>query len=184
MIFAFQMGLNIGVKKTLWAMLGLSVGLGILLCLALAGLGFLANYPSIFAAIKLLGALYLLYLAWLSWYAIGHLSSNTQTLMVSPWRLIWQGIWVSLSNPKAILFFAAFFPKFIHFDAPLWPQYAMLTIGFFAIETSWQLIYAMGGMKLAAWLNFGQRMQLLNRLCALIFLLIALLLIAEMMWAY
>ena len=51
------------------------------------------------------------------------LSSAAVKAPPSDWLLFRTGMWVSLSNPKAILFFAAFFPKFINFSAPLWPQY-------------------------------------------------------------
>jgi threonine/homoserine/homoserine lactone efflux protein len=89
------------------------------------------------------------------------------------------GVWVSLSNPKAILFFAAFFPKFINFSAPLWPQYILLTIGLFFSETIWQIIYTVGGKQLAGWLDVGNRLAWLNRACGVIFILIAAALLVE-----
>ena len=89
------------------------------------------------------------------------------------------GVWVSLSNPKAILFFAAFFPKFINFSAPLWPQYVLLTIGLFLSETIWQIVYTLGGKKLASWLDVGNRLAWLNRGCGVIFIIIAAALLAE-----
>ncbi len=89
------------------------------------------------------------------------------------------GVWVSLSNPKAILFFAAFFPKFINFSAPLWPQYVLLTVGLFVSETLWQIIYTVGGKQLAGWLDVGQRLAWLNRGCGVIFILIAVALLIE-----
>ena len=89
------------------------------------------------------------------------------------------GVWVSLSNPNAILFFAAFFPKFINFSAPLWPQYVLLTIGLFLSETIWQIVYTLGGKKLASWLDVGNRLAWLNRGCGVIFIIIAAALLAE-----
>lgn len=97
------------------------------------------------------------------------------------WLLFRTGMWVSLSNPKAILFFAAFFPKFINFSAPLWPQYIMLTCGLFLSETIWQLVYTIGGKKLAGWLDVGARLAWLNRGCGVIFILIAAALLAEVL---
>lgn len=101
--------------------------------------------------------------------------------MPSRGKLFRTGIWVSLSNPKAILFFAAFFPKFINFSAPLFPQYLLLTIGMFASETLWQMIYTVGGKQLAGWLNVGDRLLWLNRFCGGIFVLIAAALLAEVL---
>ena len=88
---------------------------------------------------------------------------------------------MSLSNPKAILFFAAFFPKFLNIQLPMMPQYLILTLTFFVIETIWQLIYTVGGKTLAAWLQQGRRLMWLNRLCGLIFILIAAGLIYDML---
>ena len=101
--------------------------------------------------------------------------------MPSRGKLFRTGVWVSLSNPKAILFFAAFFPKFINFSAPLFPQYLLLTIGMFASETLWQMIYTVGGKQLAGWLNVGDRLLWLNRFCGGIFILIAAALLAEVL---
>lgn len=181
MLFAFQMGLNHGLKKTLWVLAGLSFGLLILLLLALWGLGIIAKYPLILTAIKLFGAVYLAYLGVLSWHDEGEFAGGEQTVVPSPAKLFQNGVWVSLSNPKAILFFAAFFPKFIQFNAPLLPQYLWLIVAFFVSETIWQLIYTTGGVRLSLWLNAGRRMLYLNRVCGLIFLGIGVALIWEVM---
>ena len=108
-------------------------------------------------------------------------SSASAALKTSPsnMTLFRTGVWVSLSNPKAILFFAAFFPKFISFSAPLWPQYLVLTLGFFLSESIWQIIYTVGGKQLAGWLDVGQRLAWLNRGCGVIFILIAVALLVE-----
>lgn len=180
MIYAFQMGLNYGFKKTLWVLFGLSIGLGILLGLALLGLGLIAQYPMILSGIKLLGALYLMYLGFCSWNDDAKLQTNDIKTAPTPKKLFQGGLWVSLSNPKAILFFSAFFPKFIDFKQPLLSQYAVLIVAFFMIETLWQVIYTAGGIKLSHWLNAGNRMLYLNRLCGLIFIGIGAMLLWEM----
>lgn len=179
MVYAFQMGLTHGFKKTLIVMAGLSAGLGVLLALALFGLGLMARYPMILLMIKILGAVYLLYLGVKSWQSNQKLTQDKSTSTVSPLTLFKNGVWVSLSNPKAILFFSAFFPKFINFNAPLMPQYVVLIGVFFIIETLCQSIYAIGGISLATWLNADNRMIYLNRLCGAIFVLIATLLLYD-----
>lgn len=192
MLLAFQYGLNYGIKRTLWTLAGLSVGLFMLLLAALLGLDVISRqFPWLLTVIKVVGALYLAYLGVQSWR---HANDNSELMTDAdtladgqaridetkntPWRLFRIGVWVSLSNPKAILFFAAFFPKFINFDAPLWQQYVLLTLGFFVSETSWQIVYTVGGKKLAGWLNAGERLAWLNRICGIIFVLIA----AALLW--
>lgn len=215
MLLAFQYGMNYGVKRTLWTLAGLSLGLFILLLSTLLGLDVISRQsPWLLTVIKAVGAAYLIYLGISSWRDAGDgslmsdaremsaevaadypttmqytadnpmprsLSSAAVKVSPSDMTLFRTGVWVSLSNPKAILFFAAFFPKFINFSAPLWPQYIVLTIGLFLSETIWQIIYTLGGKKLASWLDMGNRLTWLNRGCSVIFLLIAVALLAEVL---
>lgn len=227
MLLAFQYGLNYGVKRTLWTLAGLSLGLFILLLSTLLGLDVISRQsPWLLEVIKTIGALYLIYLGIISWRDTGNsslmedarvvsaevaadylnsdnldrdnldrdaanpnvgysnqkprsLSSAAVNTIPTNLTLFRTGVWVSLSNPKAILFFAAFFPKFINFTAPLWPQYILLTFGLFLSETIWQIIYTLGGKQLAGWLDVGNRLTWLNRACGIIFMLIAAALLLE-----
>ena len=214
MLLAFQYGMNYGVKRTLWTLAGLSLGLFILLLSTLLGLDVISRQsPWLLTVIKAVGAAYLIYLGISSWCDAGDgslmsdaremseevaaeysfsgsedtagtlqprsLSSAAVRISPSNVTLFRTGVWVSLSNPKAILFFAAFFPKFINFSAPLWPQYFLLTIGLFLSETIWQIVYTLGGTKLASWLDVGNRLAWLNRGCGVIFIIIAAALLAE-----
>ncbi len=215
MLLAFQYGMNYGVKRTVWTLAGLSLGLFILLLSTLLGLDVISRQsPWLLEVIKTIGATYLIYLGITSWRDTSDSSlmddaremsaevaadyyelSKTNTahqppkprslssaaVKTSPNNLVLfrTGVWVSLSNPKAILFFAAFFPKFINFSAPLWPQYILLTLGLFLSETIWQIIYTVGGKQLAGWLDVGNRLTWLNRACSVIFILIAIALLAE-----
>ena len=181
MILAFQFGLNYGTKKTLWSLAGLSTGLFLLLSASLLGLGIInTKAPFLLTVVKVLGALYLAYLGLQTWrQSATQLSTTTAQTTPTPLQLFRTGMGVSLSNPKAILFFAAFFPKFINFKAPLWSQYIVLTIGLFVSETIWQLIYTSGGKKLSGWLDVGERLLWLNRGCGVIFMLIAIALLVE-----
>lgn len=195
MLLAFQYGLNHGVRQTLWVLAGLSFGLFMLLVSALLGIDIISRkLPWLLTVMKVAGALYLIYLGVQSWRhaddtvqfnkgAKSHIpQSQTQAkghIVKSARQRFRQGMWVSLSNPKAILFFAAFFPKFINFNAPLWPQYVWLTLGFFISETTWQMAYTLGGTKLSGWLGQGSRLLWLNRICGLIFIFIAIALLWE-----
>lgn len=218
MLLAFQYGMNYGVKRTLWTLAGLSLGLFMLLLSTLLGLDVISRQsPWLLTIIKTVGAIYLIYLGISSWRDAGDsslmsdaremsaevaadypaamspltdksvadspkprsLSSAAVRAAPSNVTLFRTGMWVSLSNPKAILFFAAFFPKFINFSAPLWPQYLLLTVGLFFSETIWQIVYTLGGKKLASWLDVGNRLAWLNRGCGIIFMLIAAALLAE-----
>lgn len=175
MLLAFQFGLNYGFKKTCWTLAGLSCGLAVLLGLSIAGVSVLSHQlPLTFEAFKCVGALYLAYLGYLAWQSSGSIDEHgAERVLPTPWQLFRTGVSVSLSNPKAILFFAAFFPKFLDSSVSLTSQYTVLTITFFVIETVWQIIYTVSGKALAGWLKQGRRLLWLNRACGVVFALIA-----------
>lgn len=191
MLLAFQYGINFGVKRTLWTLAGLSFGLFLLLLSALFGIDILTKqFPWALTIIKVVGAVYLAYLGIQSGRhandnselmtdsqhidkAHQALDASKQKTTMSPLQMFKKGMFVSLSNPKAILFFAAFFPKFIDFNAPLFLQYTILTVGFFVSETIWQFAYLLGGKQLANWLQTGNRLAWLNHACGVLFVLIA-----------
>lgn len=176
MLLAFQFGINYGVRKTLYTLAGLSVGLLILLLISLLFVGWLSqNMPMAFEYMKGLAALYLMYLGGQLWRQTPQYLPNA-SIKIAPktWKLFQIGVNVSLSNPKAILFFTALFPKFLDTQAPLGQQYLILIISFFFIETFWQLIYTISGSGLSIWLNQGKRLVYVNRSCALVFIFLAL----------
>ncbi len=181
MLLAFQFGINYGVKKTIYTLLGLSTGLLILLGISGLAVSFLSHtFPMVFELAKLLGAAYLLYLAYHSWQSQSHsLEGGNIRIVPSKSRLYRTGLSVALSNPKAILFFAAFFPKFINTEGSIANQYMILIVSFFMIETLWQCIYTFSGKILSAWLQQGNRLRWLNRICGILFAIIAISLIVD-----
>jgi threonine/homoserine/homoserine lactone efflux protein len=81
----------------------------------------------------------------------------------SDWTLYRRGAMVAASNPKAMLFAAAFFPQFIHADRSPLVQFAILLATFTVIEVSWYFVYAVSGHKLSTYLQRASVMRLFNR---------------------
>jgi threonine/homoserine/homoserine lactone efflux protein len=81
----------------------------------------------------------------------------------TPWMMFRTGFLVSMSNPKAFIFFTALFPQFMDARLPQGPQLAVLAATFYVIEASWQFAYASGGARLAGWLNSARRLKLVNQ---------------------
>ena len=77
---------------------------------------------------------------------------------------------MAASNPKAILFAAAFFPQFIHADAPRFAQFAILLATFTVIEVGWYAVYAVSGKRLSVYLQRATVMQAFNRLTGGVFI--------------
>jgi len=97
--------------------LGLLTSNVIWISLVATGLGLiLTQTPMLFDALRYVGALYLVYLGYkIIRYGIGtpHADKNAEVVQgKSVWASYRQGMFTSLSNPKALLFFMALFPQF------------------------------------------------------------------------
>ncbi len=100
-----------GIAGGLGATLGVIAGDQVLMWLAVAGVAtVLATYPAAFAAVQWLGALYL---AWLGWKMLSAKPGDAPVLNIRPRRYFQQAVAITLLNPKAIVFYMAFFPLFV-----------------------------------------------------------------------
>jgi threonine/homoserine/homoserine lactone efflux protein len=79
--------------------------------LAVAGVAaVLTTYPAAFVAIQWLGAVYL---AWLGWKMLIAKPGDAPVLNIRPRQYFQQALAITLLNPKAIVFYMAFFPLFV-----------------------------------------------------------------------
>ena len=100
-----------GVPGGLMATLGVIAGDQVLMWLAVAGVAaVLSTYPAAFAAIQWLGAAYL---AWLGWKMLSAKPGEAPVLNIRPRQYFQQALAITLLNPKAIVFYMAFFPLFV-----------------------------------------------------------------------
>jgi homoserine/homoserine lactone efflux protein len=136
-LLAVSNSIDVGAKRTVFSSVGSSVGIFVVSGLAMIGMGaILATSANAFLVMKVVGAIYLIWLGMKRWRSNEALISNdadqatTQRRERKNWQLVAQGLGVSLTNPKAILFFSALFPQFIVPDMPLFTQYLLLTSTF------------------------------------------------------
>ena len=100
-----------GIVAGLAATLGVILGDQVLMWLAVAGVSaLLAAYPAAFAAVQWLGAAYL---AWLGLRMVLARPGDAPVLEIQPHHYFRQGLVITLLNPKAIVFYMAFFPLFV-----------------------------------------------------------------------
>ena len=100
-----------GVPGGLAATLGVIVGDQVLMWLAVAGVAaLLAAYPTAFYAVQWLGAAYL---AWLGGKMLLAKPGAAPILHIKPHHYLRQAFAITLLNPKAIVFYMAFFPLFV-----------------------------------------------------------------------
>ncbi|WP_210542949.1 LysE family transporter [Rhodoferax sp. PAMC 29310] len=99
------------VRGGLAATLGVIVGDQVLLWLAVAGVAtLLATYPKAFQAVQWAGAGYL---AWLGAKMLLAKPGAGPIIHIKPHHYLRQAMMITLLNPKAIVFYMAFFPLFV-----------------------------------------------------------------------
>lgn len=168
MLHVMTRSVELGMKRTLAAMAGCLLGLVTLLAASALGLGALLHaLPGTFTALRILGAAYLLYLAVKAWRApVDDDEGETPAVRreVSALALLRGGYAIAISNPKAIVFAAAFLPQFIDPARPQAPQFAILVAIFAVIEAFWYGVYALSGRALSRHLVRSGVKRVFNRL--------------------
>src|ERR1700754_4263563 len=171
MLMCVTNAINHGSRPALASAAGaLVASLGIMALSAL-GLGaLLAASETAFTVLKVIGAAYLIWLGIRTFRSAGTPMVDTGAPAQRSFFL--QGLLVGASNPKALLFFAAFFPQFIQPDAPLAPQFILLSLTFVTGDGLMLLACAIGVGRLAPWLRQANVVRAINRTCGGLFTLL------------
>lgn len=116
-----------------------------MIAISALGLGVvLTTSAVIFNIVKIIGAVYLIWLGVSLWRSAKTMdAADLSTYSVSVGPALRAEALVAISNPKAILIFAAFFPQFVSIEF-YWENYAMLGIAFLILETI--AIFAYGSL--------------------------------------
>ncbi|MFD2204798.1 LysE family translocator [Kiloniella antarctica] len=168
MLLSMTVGMNIGKRAAVASSIGGVSAMLILLFGSVAGLSaVLATSAKAFMFIKWGGVAYLLYLGIKAWRspAIGLSEQGEHSkTKYSALQLYRQAFLVGISNPKAMIFFAAFLPQFIDTTLPQAPQLAVMSGTFVFIELFWLMSYATGGNQLVPILKRSGKVKLINRI--------------------
>lgn len=174
MLMCMTNALNHGPRRAMTSVAGSVTAVLVVMTLSAMGLGaLLATSETAFTTAKLIGAAYLI------WLGIKTFRSEASALVVEgaqeggPSRRSFylQGLLVGASNPKAVLFFAAFFPQFLNPAAPMVPQFAILALTFMAFEFTVLTTCALSVSRLAPMLRKSGPVRWINRICGGLFTL-------------
>ena len=100
-----------GMRGGLASVLGLLLGDQVLLWMTVAGVAaLLQSYPQLFMTLQWLGAAYL---AWLGARMVLAKAGEGPSIKITPGKYFKETMFITLLNPKAIMFYFAFFPQFI-----------------------------------------------------------------------
>nr|WP_067437990.1 LysE family translocator [Nocardioides jensenii] len=133
LLFTLGRALTVGRREALLSVVGNALGLLAQVIGVALGLGALvAASASAYTALKLVGAAYVVYLGI---QAIRHRADARKAMetpdeaavtRASTLGSIWTGFLVGVTNPKTIVFFAAFLPQFANPSGPAAPQLLFL----------------------------------------------------------
>ncbi|HST93541.1 MAG TPA: LysE family transporter [Microvirga sp.] len=150
-------GACFGFRSTISTVLGGALGFFLLIAASLAGMGtLLAASERAFSIAKWAGAAYLVYLGLKVWRApvpVVAVTAEAGSGVPQRLRMFNQGFLVAVSNPKALIFFAAFLPQFMVPDVPYTVQLAVFGGTFVAVEIVYELLLAVMAQRIAPWLG-------------------------------
>ena len=151
-----------------WATVpGVALGDLTAMSVSLAGAGaVLAASATLFTALKLAGAAYLV------WLGVGLWRSAPEQLEIARGerlprefrRMFWRAYVVTALNPKSIVFFIAFVPQFVVAGSPLMPQFVVLVATFVGLATVNTALWAVLVGEMRRHFERPQSLRLINRL--------------------
>jgi len=167
MTLSLTLGMTIGVRRSLWMMVGELIGVGVVALSALLGVAtLLLAHPSLFVALKYGGGAYLCYLAFGLWRSKGKMAIDLDTnqIDISPMSLATQGFVTAIANPKGWVFLLSLLPPFINIEQELLPQATLLITIILTLEFICLLLYGTGGRALRMLLQKKDNVKLMNRI--------------------
>jgi homoserine/homoserine lactone efflux protein len=171
---AMNAGLAQGARGGWRLVLGLQLALLLQLSVVAMGVGALfASSERAFRALCLVGAAYLVWLGVRQLRAVFRHGCMASPARQDAWPvegMVWRGVWVNLSNPKAILFQAALAPNFIDPARPLAWQYLVIAVTMCLIDGIVMGAYACLAARLALWFASERRARGRNLVFGLLFI--------------
>lgn len=153
MLLALTHGMQYGARRTIASAMGNVTVTLIQASISVAGLGtILMASATVFQFIKWAGAAYLIYMG-MSILCTSKMLFASEELKhsrecISLRKMYLQAAIVTAGNPKAIVFFTAVFPQFIHPDSAYLSQSCVLLLLCALIAFICFMIYAVGGEKI------------------------------------
>lgn len=171
-LLALTHGALHGRRKALFTISGGAIGFTLLIALSMFGIGALLQASVTWLTVlKWAGGAYLVWLGiqvWRSPPVSADVTGQPDTR--SGWSMFRQGTLCAVTNPKGLLFFAAFLPQFIDPARSLMLQFVIMAGTFAATEILTEVVLASIAHRINPWLRrVGRRF---NQACGGIFVAI------------
>ncbi|NQU60643.1 MAG: LysE family transporter [Rhodospirillales bacterium] len=169
---AFTVGVTtrFGTRSGLTTALGFGTATGIYVALVGLGLGtLLLASAAAFEVLRWIGVGYLVYLGIMFWKATPEADDKTD-IPASASRLYFQAIMISLTNPKAALYFTLVLPPFLSADTPTGPQLFVLALTSVVVSFIVYGTYTLAADQLRRWTPTRSQAVARNRLLGSLFI--------------
>jgi len=154
-----------GSRTGLLTVLGSTTGSAVLLAAGSLGVAWVLELLSDwFIWVRLVGAAYLIYLGLRQWRVSAHGLEDTVADRGSSKTIFLHGFIVAVTNPKTILFYAAFFPQFLNLSQPAGPQLFIMSMTFVGLAMFFDGCYALLAGRMQPWLQGKKRARIRNRI--------------------
>ena len=160
MTYAMSVGMSFGYKHSFFVMAGQLLAIAFVSFSCMLGVGaVLHHFEYAFKALNIIAGLYMLYLGVMLFFGKGELSITNVSNLPSKKQMFINGLIVSVSNPKAWIFFSALLPTFLDKDDPFsLTRMCVITATLVFIEFLALNIYALGGAMLKKFLQTHLRL--------------------------
>jgi threonine/homoserine/homoserine lactone efflux protein len=154
-LFAIGRALVLGTRPAVLSVLGNAAGVGLQIVVVSLGLGVLINqYPPVFFAIQVIGALVISYLGIRAFLSRAKLDVGSRDKESSARHVLRQSVIVGITNAKTFVFFLAALPQFVSpAEGSIVIQMLILGVIFSVIGVASDLVYAVAAGKARDWLS-------------------------------
>lgn len=168
-ILTIKNSIKYGFKLSVAGILGNFVAMVFMATISSLGLGAVILASStLFATVKIIGAVYLVYLGIKAWRTPLPDNDNEHQPLSQVKKdfmpVFKEGLWVGISNPKAIAFFTALFPHFIDPGRAYIPQFLTLILTIEGISCFVLVFYSILSSRTAQYLATSSSMNLFHKL--------------------
>lgn len=151
-----------GTRVGLTTVLGASLGNGVLIISGAVGITtMMALMADLFQIVRWVGAAYLIYLGIREWRSRGMTLDEAKPAPPRTTAKVFSTAFlIALTNPKAILFYIAFFPQFLDPALPANPQLTAMVAAFIGLALMLDGTYALLCGRLRQWFADKRRARL------------------------
>ena len=154
MLLALNHGANHGLVKTIYSGFGNLIGNLLMALISILGLGIiLIASGTVFNIVKWIGVFYLVFIGLKMIFSpitpdIENTLEVKQKVSKKKSRLFFDGFFIAISNPKAIIFFTALFPQFINIENTSISEFLIVFTSLAIVAFGCYMLYGAIGLKI------------------------------------